>query len=52
LHSFPRSHVKLAAMPWADNVIAFQISIAERAVIVSANISNRKKLICDIEDDN
>ena len=52
LHGFPCPHIELAAMPRADDVIAFEITVPQRAIIVGTDIGNRKELVCDIEDDN
>src|SRR5688572_20278720 len=50
LHSFPRPHIHLAAMPRANNIIAFQVAFSDGAIIMSTNIANGKKLFCDVED--
>ena len=52
LHGFPGAHIKLAAMPRADDIIAFDIALPHWAIIVRAYISDRKELTRDVENHN
>src|SRR5687768_978390 len=44
LHSFSISHIKLATMPRADDVKAFEIAFPHWAIVMRTYIANRKKL--------
>ena len=50
LDGFPRSYVKLATMPRTDNIVAFNITLPYRAIVMRAHIRDRKILSCNIED--
>src|SRR6185503_14167305 len=52
LHGFPGTHIKLAAMPRANDVIPFNIALPHRAIIVRTYVSDRKELTRDVEDHN
>ena len=50
LHGFPISHVEFTAVPRADDIKAFQVSISHRPIIVRTDIANGKELVRDVED--
>lgn len=52
LHGLSCPDIEFAAMPWTDNVKSFDIAITQRAIIVGADIGDRKKLTGDIDDHN
>lgn len=51
LHGFAISHIELAPMARADNVITFQVPVAHRPVVMRTDIANGKKLARDVEND-
>jgi hypothetical protein len=52
LDYFPRAEVELRAVTRADDVEAFDVAIAERTVIVGADIADGKVLSRDVENDD
>jgi len=49
LQDFARPHIELCAMPWTGDGIAFETAFAHRAIIVGANIGDRKISSGDVE---
>lgn len=52
LHGLACPDIEFAPMPRTDNIEAFNIPIAQRTIVVGADIGNCKKLTGDIDDHN